>query len=91
VRHFELLAFVYRAQGGGYNVVVTTTETVLVVTPLKVRFVIERDPSGLYVGHIREYPGILTQGRTRDTVRRGLIRLLREIGRDHPRELALFR
>jgi predicted RNase H-like HicB family nuclease len=69
----------------------TVSETVLVVTPLRVRFVIERDPSGLYVGHVREYPGILTQGRTRESVRRGLIRLLREISREHPRELALFR
>ena len=66
------------------------TETVLVTTPLKVNLVIRRDASGLYVGHIRQYPGIISQGRTQTSVRRKLIRLLREISRNHPDELSLF-
>lgn len=67
------------------------TETILVVTPLRVRFVINKDSSGLYVGHIGEYPGIISQGRTRATVRRNLVHLLRRISREHPEELVLFR
>lgn len=67
------------------------TETVLVVTPLRVRLVIERDSSGLYVGHLHEYPGIISQGRTRTAVRKNLIRLLRWTSRAHPEELDLFR
>lgn len=67
------------------------TETILVVTPLKVRFDIRKDASGLYVGQVREYPGIISQGRTATAVRRNLVRLLREISREHPEELALFR
>ena len=66
-------------------------ETIFVKTPLEVTFKIQRDPSGLFVGHVEEYPGIITQGRTRDSVKRKLIRLLREISREHPEELALFR
>lgn len=66
-------------------------EKIYVVTPLTVRFVIEKDPSGLFVGHVQEYPGIITQGRTRLSVRNNLIRLLRHISRTTPKELALFR
>ena len=65
-------------------------QTVLVTTPLKVRFSIQKDPSGLYVGHVHEYPGVISQGKTRQSVRRKLIRLLREISRTHPEELSLF-
>ena len=64
--------------------------TVFITTPLNVRFAVRKDPSGLYVGHVVEYPGIISQGRTRDSVRRKLIGLLREIGRKHPEELSLF-
>ena len=66
-------------------------ETIFVKTPLEVTFKIQKDPSGLFVGYLEEYPGIISQGRTRDSVKRKLIRLLREISRDHPGELALFR
>lgn len=66
-------------------------ETVLVTTPLKVSFLIKRDPSGLYYGSLREYPGLISQGRTRESVRRRLIGLLREVSRHHPEELQLFR
>lgn len=66
-------------------------ETVYVRTPLAVSFDIARDPSGLYVGQITEYPGIISQGRTVASVRRKLVALLREISREHPEELALFR
>lgn len=65
-------------------------EVINVVVPLKVTLRIERDPSGLLVGVVNEYPGVITQGRTRDSVRRKLIALLREIGREHPEELRLF-
>ena len=67
------------------------TETVLVTTPLRVTFVLHRDPFGYYVGHLREFPGIISQGKTRDSVKRNLIRVLREVSREHPEELALFR
>jgi predicted RNase H-like HicB family nuclease len=66
------------------------TETVFVVTPLRVRFIIEKDASGLYAGRLREYPGIVSQARTAEGVKRNLIRLLREISREHPEELRLF-
>ncbi len=67
------------------------SETVLVVTPLRVRFIIEKDASGFYAGCLREYPGIVSQARTPAGVKRNLIRLLREISREHPEELRLFR
>ena len=66
-------------------------ETVYVRTPLAVSFDISKDPSGLYVGRITEYPGIISQGRTIASVRRKLVALLREISREHPEELVLFR
>jgi predicted RNase H-like HicB family nuclease len=67
------------------------TETVLVTTPLRVTFVIQRDPSGLYVGHLREFPGIISQGRSPASLRRNLIRVLRQVSREHPEDLPLFR
>lgn len=68
------------------------TETVLVQTPLRVTFVIRRDKDGPYhYGYLRQYPGLITQGRTEASVRRRLITLLREISRTHPEELGLFR
>lgn len=67
------------------------TETVLVVTPLRVEFAIRKDPSGVFYGHIRQYPGIVSQARTVGALRRKLIRVLREISREHPEELTLFR
>lgn len=68
------------------------TETVLVQTPLKVTFVIRRDAaSRRYFGHLRQYPGLITQGMTPGSVRRRLIALLREVSRTHPEELSLFR
>ena len=66
-------------------------ETIFVKTPLEVTFKIQENSPGLFVGYLEEYPGIISQGRTRDSVKRKLIRLLREISRDHPGELALFR
>ncbi|MBI4617623.1 MAG: hypothetical protein HY720_28685 [Planctomycetes bacterium] len=66
-------------------------ETIYVRTPLRVSFDIRKDPSGLYYGHVREYPGILSQGRSRTAVRRKLVSLLREVVREHPEELPLFR
>ncbi|MBI5368819.1 MAG: hypothetical protein HZA54_17420 [Planctomycetes bacterium] len=66
-------------------------ETVLVTTPIRVTFDVRRDPSGLHVGQLREYPGIISQGRTREAVKRNLIRVLREVSRAHPEELRLFR
>lgn len=65
-------------------------ETIFVTTPLEVTFKVERDPSGVFVGYVREYPGIVSQARTREAVKRKLVRLLREISRDHPEELRLF-
>lgn len=65
-------------------------ETILVRTPLTVTFEIRTDPSGLFVGWVRQYPGIISQGRTRASVKRNLIRLLRDISRNHPEELSLF-
>ena len=68
------------------------TETVLVQTPLRVTFVIRRDTSSpRYYGYLRQYPGLISQGRTPDSVRRRLIALLREVSRTHPEELSLFR
>lgn len=67
------------------------TQTILVTTPLKVTFRIRREPTGIHVGQLAEYPGIITQGRSRDSVRRKLIRLLRETDREHPEEIPLFR
>lgn len=68
------------------------TETVLVQTPLKVTFVIRRDAaSGRFYGFLRQYPGLISQGRTPASVRRQLIALLREVSRTHPEELSLFR
>ncbi len=66
-------------------------QTILVTTPVRVSFDIKRDASGLYFGYLKEYPGIISQGRTRNVVQRRLVRLLREIGRNHPEELQLFR
>ena len=66
-------------------------QTVYVRTPIKVSFVIRRDASGTYVGFLKEFPGIISQGRTRDGVKRSLVRVLREVSREHPEELRLFR
>ena len=66
-------------------------ETVYVTTPIEITFEIDKDPSGLYVGHLAEFPGIISQGRTRRSVKRKLVGLLRQISRDHPEELGLFR
>ncbi|MBI2898165.1 MAG: hypothetical protein HYY06_31740 [Deltaproteobacteria bacterium] len=65
-------------------------QTILVTTPLKVSFKIAHDPSGIYYGHVVQYPGVISQGRTPASVRAKLIRILREIGRSHPEELRLF-
>lgn len=67
------------------------TETIFVRTPLRISFVIRRDPSGVFTGQLRQFPGIISQGRTREAVKRNLVRLLREISREHPEELGLFR
>ena len=69
----------------------TLNETVIVATPLRVTFLIRTDGSGVYTGQLREYPGVITQGRTAASVKRKLIRLLREISRESPEELPLFR
>ncbi len=66
-------------------------ETVVVRTAVRVTFAIRRDPSGQFVGQIREYPGMITQGRTRASVRKRLIALLRETSLHHPEDLPLFR
>ncbi len=65
-------------------------ETILVTTSLQVSFDIKRDVPGLYYGCVREYPGLISQGRTREVVRKRLIRLLRDVSRNHPEELRLF-
>ena len=67
------------------------TVTVLVTTPLRVRILTRKDASGVFFGQVKEYPGLITQGKTRASVGRKLIRLLREISREHPEELSLFR
>jgi predicted RNase H-like HicB family nuclease len=68
------------------------TETVLVQTPLEVTFVIDRDEeSAIYYGCLQEFPGIISQGRTRQSVKGKLIALLREISREHPEELRFFK
>ncbi len=68
------------------------TEIVLVQTPLKVTFVIRRDAaSRSFYGHLRQFPGLISQGVTPASVRRRLIALLREVSRTHPEELGLFR
>lgn len=64
---------------------------ILVSIPLSIRFTIAKDrESGLFVGHVVEYPGFVTQGRTREAVERKLVRELRHTFRHYPDERSAF-
>lgn len=77
---------------GKGNMATRRQETVYVRTPMQVTFVIERVPGTRWFhGQLQEYPGVLTQGRTEQSVRKRLVTHLREVMRDFPEELEGYR
>lgn len=67
------------------------TETVLVRTPIRVTPVLRRDDGGWWIGHLKEYPGIISQARSRSRLIRNLYSVLRDVAREEPETLGLFR
>jgi hypothetical protein len=67
------------------------THEVLVQTRIRISPVVRKEPTGWWVGWLKEYPGIISQSRTRHGLIQNLIRLVRDIAKNEPESLGLFR